>query len=338
MDDLQLLPLRHPWAHDRTMEMLQNTWLPSQVNTAQDTQAYVQLSHEERFQFQIALANLSTADVQIMDQIGSGWNALLNTFGLTYCPEIRNLQAVMESQEALHNISYMWILESILRLSAEDANAIYGMYKEKPQLGNKVDFCREVDQVAINELYGGPREWSPRGIAAALFRPLIYEGVFFMGGFNPLFWFPHMRKSMLGTAEQLQYIRRDETLHIQVAIQTWNHGIMAKGKLIAEEVDEVCQHLRAFTATALSLEEEFIAYCLGGRGRVGLSIQSHMDHAEALANTRFYQAFGKGYSDKPMSFLPWVDEIAGLRKEKNFFETHVTEYRIGADLWKGVES
>ncbi|MEW8048784.1 MAG: ribonucleotide reductase, partial [Candidatus Thiodiazotropha sp.] len=30
--------------------------------------------------------------------------------------------------------------------------------------------------------------------------------------------------------------------------------------------------------------------------------------------------------------LPWLDEQAHLRKEKNFFETRVTEYQTGGAL------
>ena len=31
--------------------------------------------------------------------------------------------------------------------------------------------------------------------------------------------------------------------------------------------------------------------------------------------------------------LPWLDEQANLRKEKNFFETRVTEYQTGGLHW-----
>jgi ribonucleoside-diphosphate reductase beta chain len=30
--------------------------------------------------------------------------------------------------------------------------------------------------------------------------------------------------------------------------------------------------------------------------------------------------------------LPWLDEQANMRKEKNFFETRVTEYQTGGAL------
>ena len=32
------------------------------------------------------------------------------------------------------------------------------------------------------------------------------------------------------------------------------------------------------------------------------------------------------------NLLPWLDEQANLRKEKNFFETRVTEYQTGGAL------
>mgnify|MGYP006899817003 CR=1 FL=1 len=43
-----------------------------------------------------------------------------------------------------------------------------------------------------------------------------------------------------------------------------------------------------------------------------------------------------GLSEEPFpgaeSTLPWLDEQANLRKEKNFFETRVTEYQTGGAL------
>ena len=332
MIDLQMLPLRYPWAHDRTMEMLQNTWLPAQVNTAQDNLGYATLPAEEKAQFQIALANLSTADVQIMDQISSGFTEIIRFYGIYNAPEIRNLLAVMESQEALHNISYQHILESVLHFDQKDANAIYGMYKTKPALGDKVEYCAMRDEGACD-----PSEKPYYRTACALYRPLIYEGVLFMNGFNPLFWFPQFRKTMLGTAEQLQYIRRDETLHIHTALQIWQEGILPQ--LDFTEIPPIARALHDFIHKTEDLEENFIYYVLGGGKRIGLNPQSYMDHFKHLCQLRCLQAgLGDPYPGKKFDPLPWVDEVAGLRKEKNFFETHVIEYRSGADLWKDEES
>ncbi|MGE3524180.1 MAG: ribonucleotide-diphosphate reductase subunit beta, partial [Candidatus Dadabacteria bacterium] len=41
---------------------------------------------------------------------------------------------------------------------------------------------------------------------------------------------------------------------------------------------------------------------------------------------------GKVYDAK--NPFPWMSEIIDLRKEKNFFETRVTEYRSGMLSWE----
>ena len=59
----------------------------------------------------------------------------------------------------------------------------------------------------------------------------------------------------------------------------------------------------------------------------------HLGQFQYIANRRAVQL---GLDDEPFpnaeSTLPWLDEQANLRKEKNFFETRVTEYQTGGAL------
>jgi ribonucleoside-diphosphate reductase beta chain len=56
------------------------------------------------------------------------------------------------------------------------------------------------------------------------------------------------------------------------------------------------------------------------------------DYLRFVANRRLTQiglAPEFGNAGNP---LPWMSEIVDLKKEKNFFETRVTEYRTGGAL------
>jgi ribonucleoside-diphosphate reductase beta chain len=65
---------------------------------------------------------------------------------------------------------------------------------------------------------------------------------------------------------------------------------------------------------------------------LGYSQQDHHEQFRFIANRRARQL---GF-DEPFpgakNALPWLDEQSNMRKEKNFFETRVTEYQTGGAL------
>jgi ribonucleoside-diphosphate reductase beta chain len=75
-----------------------------------------------------------------------------------------------------------------------------------------------------------------------------------------------------------------------------------------------------------------MAYCLRGGPILGYSVHEHVETAKFFANMRL------GSVDLPAPFeeayhaFPWMSEQMELKKEKNFFETRVTEYQSGGAL------
>lgn len=65
---------------------------------------------------------------------------------------------------------------------------------------------------------------------------------------------------------------------------------------------------------------------------LGYSADMHSAQFRFVANRRARQLG----LDEPFpgaeNVLPWLDEQSNLRKEKNFFETRVTEYQTGGAL------
>ena len=51
-----------------------------------------------------------------------------------------------------------------------------------------------------------------------------------------------------------------------------------------------------------------------------------------IANRRLNQIGLKNQFNSVENPFPWMSEIMDLRKEKNFFETRVTEYQVGGAL------
>jgi len=65
---------------------------------------------------------------------------------------------------------------------------------------------------------------------------------------------------------------------------------------------------------------------------MGYNAKDHIEQFRYLANRRAKQLKLEQPFPGANNALPWLNEQASLRKEKNFFETRVTEYQTGANL------
>jgi len=65
---------------------------------------------------------------------------------------------------------------------------------------------------------------------------------------------------------------------------------------------------------------------------LGYSKEDHIGQFRFIANRRANNLGLDAPYPGAEPTLPWLDEQANLRKEKNFFETRVTEYQTGGAL------
>lgn len=98
--------------------------------------------------------------------------------------------------------------------------------------------------------------------------------------------------------------------------------------LTTEFIEQITQD----TLKAIELEGDYISYCLQDGPILGYSVADHVTTAKFFANMRLAavglpQLFPEAYHA-----FPWMAEQMEIRKEKNFFETRVTEYQTGGAL------
>ena len=65
---------------------------------------------------------------------------------------------------------------------------------------------------------------------------------------------------------------------------------------------------------------------------LGYSAEDHIAQFRFIANRRANKLHHAIPFPGAENALPWLDEQANLKKEKNFFETRVTEYQTGGAL------
>lgn len=295
-----LAPFEFEWAWTMAQKSLANHWTPQEVSMGRDKACYErELTADERWMFYHVFATLTTADLAIQG------NLTERVYGLIKAAEIKLYIARQIAEEGLHSASYQHVIETLGLPQAE----IYGLYNRVPEIAQWFDFAKF-------------RSDSSDVLLPLIFYYCIFEGVFFPTAFAAIYSLQR-RGLMIGTGEQIQYIHRDETMHIGFGTKLIK-AIMAEQNAYPTEEDV---H-RLFVASIEKLEI-WARHCIPSI--VGYNADLHMDHAKYLADRRLKQ-LGYNFVFGAKEALPWLDEQASIKKEKNFFETRVTEYQSSSSL------
>lgn len=312
----QLAPFKYPWAWEFFLTANKNHWTPTEVNMAQDVQDYHhKLTPAERHVFENVLGYLTTSDILAMRNIG------LAVMEKMTAPELQIYQARQVYEEALHTWTYQHCIET-LNLDQEE---IYNRYRVVPAIHGKIALAnRRLERVLRSDLDLTDRDNLHEFALSYLFFAGIFEGCWFYNGFSPIFALQR-RGLMKGTAEQLQYIMRDEVLHCAFGIRVVRELIKEENlKLDPKAVAELWQEAEA-------AEADYARYILR-EPILGYNAELHLGQFRFVANRRARQLGLEEPFPGAEATLPWLDEQANLRKEKNFFETRVTEYQSGGSL------
>lgn len=312
----QLAPFKYPWAWEYFLKANRNHWTPLEISLAQDVHDYHhRLTPAERHVFENVLAYLTTSDILAMRNIG------LAVMEKMSAPELQIYQARQVYEEALHTWTYQHCIET-LNL---DQGEIYNRYRVVPEVYGKIRVTnRRLERILRSDLDLTNRDNLHDFALSYLFFAAVFEGCWFYNGFSPIFALQR-RGLMKGAAEQLQYIMRDEVLHC-------GFGLRVVRQLLEEEnlqLDPAA--VTEMWHEAEAAEADYARFILR-EPILGYSAELHVGQFRHIANRRARQAgLPEPFPGAP-NVLPWLDEQVNLRKEKNFFETRVTEYQTGGAL------
>lgn len=312
----QLAPFKYPWAWNYFLNANKNHWTPLDINMAQDVHDYRhKLTLEERHVYENVLSYLTTSDILAMRNIG------LAVMEKMTAPELQIYQARQVYEEALHTWTYQHCIETI----GLDQSEIYNRYRVVPEIYQKIKLANDkLNTVMRSDIdLRDPDELENFVMSYAFFSG-IFEGSWFYNGFSPIFALQR-RGLMKGTAEQLQYIMRDEVMHASFGIRVCKQIIKEENvKLDPKKIQTMFEEADAAEAT-------YAGYILRDP-ILGYSKEAHHGQFRYTANRRAKQLGFEEPFPGAEATLPWLDEQANMRKEKNFFETKVTEYQTGGGL------
>lgn len=323
VDPNKILPMKYLWARQHYKDGVANNWTPEEVSMQKDVEQWKSphaLTDVERRMIIYNLGFFSTAESLTAN------NLVLAVYKHVTNPECRQYLLRQAFEEAVHTDTFIYCCDSL----GLDPDEIYNMYLTIPSIKEKDDFVVQLTTSLFDA------NFQPVGTANIqqflhdlVGYYVIMEGIFFYAGFAMMLALKRQNK-MVGIGEQFEYIMRDESLHLAFGCDLIN-TIKAENPEVwtpefQKDIVELIKH-------AVVLEKQY-AYDACPQGVLGINPQQFSQYVEYIADRRLERI------DLPKVYntanpFPWMSQATDLSKEKNFFETRVTEYQsAGALEWE----
>lgn len=319
-DPNKILPMKYMWAREHYKNGVNNNWTPEEISMQKDVEQWKSsrvLSDSERRMILWNLGFFSTAESLTAN------NIVLAVYNHVTNPESRQYLLRQAYEEAVHTDTFIYCCDSL----GLDPDEIFNMYLTIPSIREKDEFVVGLTQSVFDPSFTTEgTENIQKFVRDLVGFYVLMEGIFFYAGFAMMLALKRQNK-MVGIGEQFEYIMRDESIHLAFGcdligtIRTENPEIWTKGFR-----DEIV----ALVDQSVDLEKRY-AYDACPEGFLGINAGQFAQYVEYIADRRLERlGLPKLYSrENP---FPWMSQSTDLSKEKNFFETRVTEYQMGASL------
>jgi len=320
-DPNKILPMKYKWARSHYKNGVANNWVPEEVNMQKDVEQWKSssvLSEAERHLIMRNMGFFSTAESLTAN------NIVLIIYKHITNPECRQYLLRQAYEEAIHTDTFIYSCDTL----GLDPNEVYNMYNEIPSIKEKDEYVVNMTKSIMDPNFSTAGTNNiQRFVHDLVGFYLIMEGIFFYAGFAMMLSLLR-RQKMVGVGEQFQFILRDETVHLSFGVDLINTIVDENPAIWTEEFK---QTITNNIKRAVDLEVAYAKDCLP-EGILGLNSTVITEYMQYIADRRLQKIrLPKQYG--VASPLPWMSEVIDLRKEKNFFETRVTEYQSGALSW-----
>jgi ribonucleoside-diphosphate reductase beta chain len=304
----QLVPFKYKWAWEKYLAACANHWMPQEVNMSADIALWRDpkgLSEDERLIIERSLGFFSTADSLVAN------NLVLAVYRHITNPECRQYLLRQAFEEALHTHAYQYVIESL----GMDEARLFNMYRELPTVAKKTEWALPFTQsLADPNFRTGTPENDQRLLRDLIAFYVVFEGIFFYVGFSQILSMGR-RNKMTGTAEQFQYILRDESMHLNFGIDVINQIKLENPQVWTPEFK---RYVIDLIKEGVDLEYQYALDTMP-RGILGLNANMMWDYLRFIGNRRLAQIGLPEQYPGVTNPLPWMSEIIDLKKEKNFF-------------------
>jgi ribonucleoside-diphosphate reductase beta chain len=317
--ELNVLPLKYHEAYRIYKQMKANHWEPDVIDMTKDCSLWNsnKLSNRERWIIEMGVGYFSAAEGIVGDSVLHVIEDNLTA------AELKHASLRQIAEESIHMDSLLHIISSL----NIDLDEVTAKFQDIPSIKKKNAYItRQMPELKMGiDLTVTANK---QKFAKAIFGiTQVMEGTQFYALFAMILSLQRQNK-MTGIGQMFQYTLRDESNHI------------ALGRYILEQLinenpdiwtDDFQQELVEFMREGVALEKEFVQDCLP-EDSVGLTQKDFLDYVDYNADRRLSSLGLPTLSSVKQNPFLWLDEVIFLKKEKNFFETRVTEYQTSGSV------
>jgi len=319
-DPNKILPMTYLWAREHYKTGVANNWVPEEISMQKDVEQWKSqdaLTEDERRLILRNLGFFSTAESLTAN------NIVLAVYNHVTNSECRQYLLRQAFEEAVHTDTFIYCCDTL----GLDPDEIYNMHKTIPTIKEKNDFVVNLTEVVFDPNFSTEGSKNIQKFLHDLIGfYVIMEGIYFYAGFAMMLALKRQNK-MVGIGEQFEFIMRDESVHLAFGCDLINTIKQENPEVWTPEFQKEIIEL---IGKSVELEKKY-AYDACPEGLLGINARQFADYVEYIADRRLERiGLPKQYNkDNP---FPWMSQSTDLNKEKNFFETRVTEYQTAGSL------
>ena len=313
---------KYPVFLDLFSKQWTNHWRPEEIELKKDRSDFKTLSENEQFIFTSNLKYQTMLDSVIC----RGVETLLE---YTTNPELEACLNIWKAFEQVHSYSYTYIIQNVYADSGEVFDSIYTDVEIMKRASSAV---ADYDNLMGMSLSESSLKDVKKQIYMTLISINILEAVRFYVSFVCSFAFAENKK-MVGNADIIKLIKRDETLHLyntqeilKILMKEESEGFVK----VAKECEEAA--VQMFESAAKE-EKAWATYLFKNGSMIGLNETTLHQYIDWLCMSRRktiglpYEKVGKS----PVS--GWLEPWLNSEKVQVAPQEHeITSYKIGANL------
>jgi ribonucleoside-diphosphate reductase beta chain len=295
---------------------IKNTWTVDEIDWSTDlVDLHHKLKPNEKHLINRLVAFFATGDSIV------GNNLVLNLYKHINSPEARMYLSRQLYEEALHVQFYLTLLDTYIPDHAEREKA-FAAIDNIPSIQQKAKFCfKWMDSINSLEEIKTIEDRRKFLMNLICFATCI-EGLFFFAAFAYVY-FLRSKGLLTGLASGTNWVFRDESMHINFALEVINTARKEEPYLFNEQMNEMITQM---IEDAIEVEMGFATDILLN-GIAGLTLKDMRQYLEFVADQRLESLhISPRYNVKnPFPFM----ELQDMQELANFFERRVSAYQMG---------
>lgn len=314
--DLTLRPMKYPVFYEMYKNAIKNTWTVDEIDWSTDlVDLHQKLTPSERHLINRLVAFFATGDSIV------GNNLVLNLYKHVNSPEGRMYLSRQLYEEALHVQFYLTLLDTYIP-DHEERHKAFAAVDNIPSIKQKAQFCfkwmdsiHTLDKIKTIE---DRRKFLMNVICFAC----CIEGIFFFAAFAYVY-FLRSKGLLAGLASGTNWVFRDESMHINFALEVIETARKEEPGLFNEQMNEmVIQMIEDAIDAEMGFAKDILEH-----GVAGLSLKDMRTYLEFVADQRLESLHipARYKAKNPFPFM----ELQDMQELANFFERRVSAYQMG---------